>query len=258
MRIFLFLLNLFTSVIILSSCTTVDIASLPEEQGIERLREQHKEENWQGLIKEAEEYKIRYPYSKHNSEIELLLADGYFLTAQYPQAIETYEAFLKKYPLNKNVPFAHFRMARCYDLQDPSRIEREKSNARKALTKYSEFITHYPQSDNVAEAVERKKVLEERILEHNLFVADFYFRQEKYEGALFRYSEILMEQDIPVEVRRKALKNSSICFKELAKELKKDPNSERSLFFKMYSEADMISKSDELAAAYDATPSQNP
>ena len=61
-------------------CEVKPISELTAEDGVVRLRALHKDENWERLIQEVNEYKSRYPYSQYASEADLLQADAYFRT----------------------------------------------------------------------------------------------------------------------------------------------------------------------------------
>ena len=75
-----------------------------------RIREDHKDNDWEKVITEVNEFKSRYPYSPFVAESDLLQADAYFQSAKYTEAVVSYTEFLKKNPNHPQASLASFRM----------------------------------------------------------------------------------------------------------------------------------------------------
>jgi outer membrane protein assembly factor BamD len=215
-----------------SGCEPPPISDLSAEQGIQRIRERHSDESWDRVISDVNEFRSRYPYTQFAAEAELFQADAYFQTNRYPEAVVGYEDFLRKQPTHKEADFAHFRIARSYDLQAPEEIDREQENSFKAIEKYGQYLERYPNSRFVGEAKERVSVLRRRTADHSAFVARFYWKKDLYQGALTRYLQLLREYPMYADLKKEATERAAGAYEQLAKELEKDPKSDMSLYFK--------------------------
>ena len=161
----------------------------------------------------------------------MLQADAYFMASKYTEAIVAYEDFLRRNPTDSKVPFAAFRIASAYDKQSPEAKDREQYFAIKALEKYANFIEIHKDSSYFSEAKERFSVLKRRFADHNLFVADFYFRRESFQAALGRYLSLEKAYPEYTDILSKSRAQTSLCYEKLALELEADPKSDLKRIF---------------------------
>lgn len=232
--------------LVLFSCQTKPISELSQDEGIEKIRENYKKENWSDLIANVDEYKARYPYSKNNIEAEVLQADAYYQSDKYPEALVAYDDFIRKNAVHDKVPFAHFRVAKVYDLQAPEQIDREQAFAKKAILKYQDYLRQYPNGEFISEAKERLANLKRRLAEHDLFVARFYWNKELFSAALSRYLNIIKTYPQYADLKKEAIENAAQCYEELAKILEKDPKSDSYVYFNNTTPEELRKKSAEL------------
>jgi outer membrane protein assembly factor BamD len=223
-------ISLFTYV---SSCRTAPISSLPQEEGIARIRKNHTEEEWSLVVSEVDEYRARYPYSPFIPEADLLQADSQFMQGRYPEAIAAYEDFLKRNPIHMYKDLAYFRIARSYDLQTPEAIDREQANGIKAIERYEFYLKSFPTSVWQKEALTRRESLLRRLAEHERFIADFYWKKDMHGAALNRYLKLLSYSQFQ-DISRHAQQRAKMCYLELADTLEKNPALDTNVYFKKY------------------------
>ena len=60
------------------------------------------------------EAEMSYPQSKWASKSALMASYSYYLQNFYTEAIANLERYLKTYPKDKNLPYAHYLIAMCY------------------------------------------------------------------------------------------------------------------------------------------------
>lgn len=238
----------------LSACEPPSISMLSPEEGMQRIRNSHSEENWDFVVSEVNEYRSRYPYSQYAAEAELLQADAYFQSMRLPEAIAAYEEFLKRNPNHAQAPLAAFRIARCYDKQSPEEVDREQVFALRALERYSSFLERYPTAADAAQAKERIQTLRRRLADHTAFVARFYWKRGQYQGALTRYLEVLEDFPFYEDLRKEAGERAAESYRELAKALERDPKSDATLFYSRFTPGDLRKKADEVAKLAAAAP----
>jgi outer membrane protein assembly factor BamD len=227
-------------------CKTTPISELSQNDGISRIREEFKDENWTEVVSGVDEYKVRYPYSKNNPEAELMQANAYYLSGKLPEAIAAYESFARKNPIDSNVSFVYSRIAKSYDAQAPEEVDREQASAKKAISRYQYYIKNYPNAASVAEANERITVLTKRLADHETFVARFYWKKDLYSGALTRYLGIIKNYEQYEDLKKEAIERSAICYEKLADILQEDPESDKYDVFKGAKPEDLRKKAEEL------------
>ncbi|MCA2959807.1 MAG: outer membrane protein assembly factor BamD [Silvanigrellales bacterium] len=240
------------------ACEPPPISELAAEQGIQRIRERHADSSWDKVVSDVNEFRSRYPYTQFASEAELLQADAYFQSSRYPEAIVSYEDFLRKSPSHGNADLAFFRIGRSYDLQSPVEIDREQANSLKAIEKYATFLERFNGSRLVPEAKERIAVLRRRVADHSAFIARFYWKKDLWQGALTRYLEILRDFPTFPDLREEASERAAACYEKLADELERDPKSDMSLYFRDQTPADLRKKAKDALAMAPTPPKSEP
>lgn len=127
-----------------------------------------------------------------DADIQIALADAYFKKDEYPAAVEAYTEFLRLHPLSTRADYAQFRIALCWQKQIRT-ADRSPEPARKALAAFEALVRGYPRSALLEQARESIVTVRRRLAEHELYVADFYRRTEKYRAAAGRYELVLRD-----------------------------------------------------------------
>ena len=142
-----------------------------------------------------------YPFSPEITQIELKIADAYYLNQQYPEAINAFKEYQSMHPTNENIPFVLLRLGQAHFDQFTS-IDRDQKNTEIAKGYFENVISSYPKSPQAAEAKEKLAKCLEYLAEHEFNVALFYFKQEKYPAARDRFEEIVRKyKDTPTAVK---------------------------------------------------------
>lgn len=144
--------------------------------------------------------RTKYPFSKFAALSELRIADLHFAQKAYPQAIAAYGDFVRLHPTHEDADYAEFRVGVAL-LEDapgdfalfPPSHEKDQRQVVRAAEAFRDFLAKYPGSEHAPEA---RKLLERangRLADHERYVADFYFKRERWAGAASRY-ETLVEK----------------------------------------------------------------
>lgn len=175
------------------------------------------EERYRLAIRHFSDLKDRYPFSSHTPTAEVALGDAYFKAGNYAAAATSYIEFLEMNPRHELVPYALFRtglanysMFKTVDRPQPHMIE--------AREYFQRVIDSYPDSEYAEYA--RYYIVQSRIkrAEHELFVADFYWRTKRYGSAWQRYRYVVDNfQDLP-EIVEYAEERSKISYFRYQKE----------------------------------------
>ena len=142
-----------------------------------------------------------YPFSPQVTQVELKIADAYYLSQQYPEAINAFKEYQSMHPTNENIPFVLLRLGQSHFDQFTS-TDRDQKNTEIAKGYFENVVNSYPKSPQAVEAKEKLAKCLEYLAEHEFNVAFFYFKQEKYPAARDRFEEIVRKyKDTPTAVK---------------------------------------------------------
>jgi len=142
-----------------------------------------------------------FPFSPQINQVELKIADAYYLNQQYPEAINAFKEYQSMHPTSEHIPFVLLRLGQAHFDQFTS-TDRDQKNTEIAKGYFENVISSYPKSPQAAEAKEKLTKCLEYLAEHEFNVAFFYFKQEKYPAARDRFEEIVRKyKDTPTAVK---------------------------------------------------------
>src|SRR5262245_20314846 len=131
-----------------------------------------------------------HPFTPLMTEVELKMADAYYLNQQYPEAISAFKEFQSMHPTNENMPFVTLRLGQAHFDQFTA-TDREQKNTEIAKGYFETVLTNYPNSPEAVEAKEKLTKVLEYLAEHEFNIAYFYFQQEKFPAARDRFEDII-------------------------------------------------------------------
>lgn len=175
----------------LTRCTSAQYAKEDPEGVYQEAEEAAKDEHYLQAIEKYRELKNRYPYSSRAIDAELRIADAYFAQESYLEAESSYEIFKELHPTHPKSDYVQYQIALSYYYQIPSNSARDLSAAFKAIDSFDQLAQKFPNSQFVPKAKEFTIEARKRLAEHEVYVAEFYFRREHYLSASYRYSSLL-------------------------------------------------------------------
>ncbi|HWP23997.1 MAG TPA: outer membrane protein assembly factor BamD, partial [Candidatus Binatia bacterium] len=207
-------LPVFLSVALLwcSACSLPSLPSLPwsspaakVDPTAEALFEQgmraFNEKKYVRAIDSFSKLRTDYPFSPLMIQVELKIADAYYLNQQYPEAINAFKEFQSMHPTNENMPFVTLRLGQAHFDQFTS-ADRDQKNTEIAKGYFETVLSKYPNSPQAAEARVKLAKAIEYLAEHEFNIAYFYYQQEKYPAARDRFEEIVRKyKDTPTAVK---------------------------------------------------------
>jgi outer membrane protein assembly factor BamD len=149
-------------------------------------------------------YKLKYDYPAEAASVlaDLRIADAHFHNKDYSEAIISYEDFRKLHPTSPYLPYVTYQLGLCHYNQILS-IDRDQKHTQMALNEFYYLITHYPSSPYAQPSYEKFMDCQKRIVEHEAYVANFYYKKGKYratinrlESAVANYPSIPLKEDI--------------------------------------------------------------
>ena len=155
-----------------------------------------------GLFPEAvkgfSEVKSKHPYTSYARLADLRISDVYFEQGKYDDAIGSYRRFLKYNPGHPEVPYALYRIGESYYErlpQDwwflPPAAEKDQARVHQAIEAFRTLVGRFPENAIAKKAAEQISNCRTRLAQHEIYVADFYFKRERYKASAKRAEGIL-------------------------------------------------------------------
>lgn len=147
-------------------------------KGLENLRKKKygkAQEAFQKLIEQ-------YPYSKHVILAELKLGDAYYLDKKYAEAAVAYEQFARLHPAHEAAPYALYQLGMSYFKMGED-VERDHAQLNKALSVFERLSKAYAGTPYAAKATTQASLCKQMLAEHEIKVANFYYKRGKYTAA---------------------------------------------------------------------------
>ena len=136
--------------------------------------------------------KEEYPLSKFTIMAELGIADSHFSDKAWPEAELSYSEFLTLHPTNENLPYVLYQLGLCH-FNQISTIDRDQSEAIKALREFERLKTRFPNSKFAFLAEKMIRECKKTLGEQEFYVGEFYFNMKQYRAALARFEKIARE-----------------------------------------------------------------
>lgn len=135
--------------------------------------------------------KNKFPYSIYATPSELLLADILFEQESYVESAAAYLLFRDFHPKHEKLPYVVFKIAQSYYKQIPDTYDRDLQPAFEAVKYFKELKMKFPNSKYSLKANKRITRCQEMIRDKEQYIADFYYKTENYDAAIWRYKDIL-------------------------------------------------------------------
>jgi outer membrane protein assembly factor BamD len=153
---------------------------------------------------EAERYfeyvKSKYPFLEAAKSAELKLADTDFDRERFLEARDRYHNFVKLHPTHPQVDYAAFRAALTHYKEIPSDFfllppskEKDQVEVRNSLSAMNDFVRQYPNSAHLPDAKLIVDDARKRLADHEVYVAEFYAKREKWPAVINRYKKVVEE-----------------------------------------------------------------
>lgn len=175
-----------------AACSSMSGPDTSTAEGAYQLGEKfEKDERYEEAIAQFNSVKNKHPYSKLAAEAELHVANIHYDREDFIEAQNSYQAFKELHPSHPRIDFVTFRLAMSFYSQLPTTIDRDLQLAARAIQYFDEVVNSHPTSEFVGQAKDYKAKSIKMLAEKEIYIADYYFKREKYGSALGRYEELL-------------------------------------------------------------------
>jgi outer membrane protein assembly factor BamD len=142
--------------------------------------------------------RTKFPFSKYAALADLRIADSKFAQGQFAEAAEAYSQFVQLHPSHEDVDQAEFRIGESWYRNAPSEFmlfppaaEKDLRDVRKASDVLHKFVKTHPDSKKLPDAQKLLVEVDGRLAAHEWYVAEFYFKHERFAGAAGRYEGLV-------------------------------------------------------------------
>ncbi len=145
------------------------------------------------------EAEILYPQSTWAPKSSLMASYSYYMQNYYTEAILNLERYLKTYPNDKNLPYAHYLIAMCYyeSIEDE---KRDTGPLIKAKDKLNYITNNYPASEFAIDASFKLNLIDDVIASKEMYLGRHYIKKGKWIAAINRFKVVILEYDQTVFV----------------------------------------------------------
>lgn len=199
-----------------SGCGIIDYYLLPPPEDtaqelFEAGQDAMKEKRYASAAEYFAKLKDRYPFSPYTPHAEIALGDAYFLGGDYSQAAEAYREFETLHPRHEQIPYVLFQLGKSSFHQFRS-IDMPQSHVAEAIEYFTRLEHSHPDSRYAPEAREYVVKCRRYMAEHEVFVADFYWRSERFGAAWRRYRYVTENfSDLP-DVAQYAARRAELAY----------------------------------------------
>jgi len=133
-----------------------------------------------------------FPNDPLGHKAALRVADTYSVKNDVTSLTEArlrYRDFANRYPNDPDRDYALLMVGHTYSARK-LRPDRDLSDIQQALGAYQQLVNLYPNSRYMSEAQDRMNDLNELLAKHEWLVAQYYIRNKRYLGALWRLEYI--------------------------------------------------------------------
>ena len=184
----------------LSSCSQKEKVTIIKEvslelQMVDAYKEALKAFDEQDVLyaaKKFNEAEILYPQSTWAPKAALMAAYSYYTQSYFSDAIYELERFIKTYPYNPRMDYAHFLLAMCYY----ESIVDEKKDLMpllKAQKKFKFIIKEYPETDFALDSQYKLDLIFDILASKEMYIGKHYMKKEKWVAAINRFKSVVEE-----------------------------------------------------------------
>ena len=168
------------------------LANLDKETIFERAEALYAEKEYQEARELFAFVYDSFPNDPLGHKAALRVADTYSVKKDVTNLTEArlrYRDFANRYPNDPDRDYALLMVGHTYSARK-LRPDRDLSDIHEALAAYQQLINLYPNSEYMQEAHSKLNDLNELLAEHEYVVGQFYFKNKRYVGALWRFENI--------------------------------------------------------------------
>ena len=140
------------------------------------------------------EAELLYPQSTWAPKAALMASYSYYMQNYYTEATLNLERYLKTYPNDKNLSYAHYLIAMCYyeSIEDE---KRDSAPLFKAKEKFVFIIKNYPNTEFAIDANFKLNLIQDVLASKEMYLGRHYIKKGKWIAAINRFKVVTKDYD---------------------------------------------------------------
>ena len=140
------------------------------------------------------EAELLYPQSTWAPKASLMASYSYYMQNYYTEATLNLERYLKTYPNDKNLTYAHYLIAMCYyeSIEDE---KRDSAPLFKAKEKFVFIIKNYPNTEFAIDANFKLNLIQDVLASKEMYLGRHYIKKGKWIAAINRFKVVTKDYD---------------------------------------------------------------
>ena len=200
-----FLLSILLFFLFISCSKDIEKKSLINEKSLEaQVREVYElglnaleEGDVLFAAKKFNEAEILFPQSIWAPKSSLMAAYAYYSQDYYGDAVAELERFIRIYPLDKNIDYAHYLLGVCFYEQ----IVDEKKDLQSIVRSKKQFqylISEYPNTEYALDAEFKIELIDDLLAAKEIYLGRYYFERKKWIASINRFRTVIDEYDTTI------------------------------------------------------------
>ena len=140
------------------------------------------------------EAELLFPQSTWAPKSALMASYSYYLQNYYSEALSNLNRYIKTYPKDQNIVYAHYLIGICYY----EMIEDEKRDINpilKAKNKFEFVINNYPNTDFALDSKFKLDLINDVLASKEMYLGRYYQKKNKWIAAINRYKIVVDDYD---------------------------------------------------------------
>jgi outer membrane protein assembly factor BamD len=172
-------------------CSSIDKIDTSTPEGAFKMAEKYAEvERYEEAITRFNEVRTKFPYSKMAIEAQLSIADIQYKREYYVEAATAYQIFREFYPKHQKIEYIIYRIGASYFAQLPKTVDKDLAASVESAKAFDEYLQRFPSGEFAADAKEKRAKILDMLIDKELYIGNYYFKQKQYLSALGRYQGI--------------------------------------------------------------------
>ena len=140
------------------------------------------------------EAEILYPQSKWAPRSALMASYSFYMQNYYTEAISNLERYIKTYPRDENLVYAHYLIAMCYY---ESIIDEKRDNGSiiQAKKKFDYILVNYPSTQFALDASFKLDLIRDIMASKEMYIGRHYIKKGKWIAATNRFKVVVRDYD---------------------------------------------------------------
>ena len=185
-------------IVLLISCSKNEKVSIVKEKNIETQMIEAFEEGYSELedgdvlfaAKKFNEAELLYPQSEWAPKAALMAAYAYYSQDYYFDAEYELKRFIKVYPNQKNISYAHYLLAMVYY----ERIVDEKKDLEPLILAEEKFkfvVKNYPDTDFALDSSYKLDLIQDYLASKEMYIGIHYMKKKKWIASINRFKNVV-------------------------------------------------------------------